>query len=176
MLNEIFIKYREMVKNGNIFDEIYGKSSENCNKDVEFLKLQNILSLKATSWIAMVTHSKDLIGNEKFDEYENILKIYKQYEKNHQFFEFLGNDIDAGFRLAKEAYDGRHIISFELAYLLADQTEHMKNIYIITINEQILKIAQNYPTSCNTSSKSIPSRIKIYNFVTFSFRIACCRC
>lgn len=132
MLNEIFIKYREMVKSGNIFDEIYGKSSENCNKDVEFLKLQNILSLKATSWIAMVTHSKDLIGNEKFDEYENILKIYKQSEKNHQFFEFLGNDIDAGFRLAKEAYDGRHIISFELAYLLADQTEHMKNIYIIT--------------------------------------------
>ena len=30
---------------------------------------------------------------------------------------------------------------------------------IVSINEQILKIAQNYPTSFNTSFKAIPFRI-----------------
>ncbi len=134
LLDEIFVEYLNKVKSGEIFDMIFGKKEMNQN-EIKLMKLQNVLSLKATSWIAIVTHSPDMISSEKFDEYENVLTIYKQNQKKHQFFEFLGNDIDAGFRLAKEAYDGRHIISFELAYLLSTQSRHMKNLHIITYKQ-----------------------------------------
>ena len=98
------------------------------------MKLQNILSLKAAAWIAAVSNIGDIDENEipeENPELENIFEKYQSHE-GYEIYEFLGNDIDAGFRIAKYALDGKFVISFELAYLISQITESVPYLHIIT--------------------------------------------
>lgn len=94
--------------------------------DKSLMKMQNIISLKAAAWIAIVGE-----GIKKLEQYDNLLERYK-LRVGYGVIEFLGNDIDAGFRLKKETQDRRLVISFELAYILAKDTEYLNNLNIIT--------------------------------------------
>lgn len=102
------------------------------DEDYNLMKLQNILSLKATAWIAAISNVGD-INNDVILE-EDIDNIFEKYQSQngHQIFEFLGNDIDTGFRVAQQSQDGRLAISFELAYLISRETESLSCLHIIT--------------------------------------------
>lgn len=110
------------LKNGTFFDDIKDFSS----KEISLMKLQNILSLKAAEWIALVSK----IGSDH-NYTENIFEIY-DIEPRNRFYEFLGNDIDAGFRIKKHTNDGRLVLSYELAVLLSQFTENLRKLNIIT--------------------------------------------
>lgn len=125
-INKIFnimISTIYKLKSGRFFT-----SDQSCN----FKKPQSILSLKTTAWIAAV---KDVgeISNDVIlsDDTYNIFECYDSQE-GHKIYEFLGNDIDTGFRIAKETLDGRMVLSYELAYLLSQETQGLSNLHIIT--------------------------------------------
>lgn len=101
-------------------------------EDIKLMKLQNILSLKLTAWIAVVNDIGDISDKKILQEdTDNIFEHYKPQE-GHEVFEFLGNDIDAGFRIATQTQEGRMVLSYELAYLLGQQAECLSHLHIIT--------------------------------------------
>lgn len=122
LIFDVLIKTIKDLKTGNFFDNMDNFNS----REVNLMKVQNILSLKAAVWIATV--SKFQSSTEKA---ENIFEEY-ELEKQNKFYEFLGNDIDAGFRIAKYTSDSRLVVSFELAALLARRTESLQNLTIVT--------------------------------------------
>lgn len=122
---EILNQTVSQLKTGTFFED-----QELRGLDQNLLKMQNIISLKAAAWIA-------IIGEEiKPEKYDNLMKRFKLQE-GYEIFEFLGNDIDTGFRIKENTQDKRLVISYELAYILSKNTDYLKNINIITINEQI---------------------------------------
>lgn len=114
------------ILNGNFFIALAGLDEI----EIEAMRRQNVLSLKGAAWIARVSRGE--IKTERFVE-----NIYYEYDlgERRKIFEFLGNDIDAGFRIAKQTCNRRLVISFELAYLLAKRTECLELIHIITYKE-----------------------------------------
>lgn len=121
---DILCKTKEYLSSGEIF--------KNCKSeiDIEVMKMQNILSVKGTSWLAIVAN--DI--NAKCSNVENAYLHYNSFEsiKNPGFFEFLGKDIDAGFRISKETRDRRLVLSFELAYILKMKTDYLSKLNLIT--------------------------------------------
>ena len=99
---------------------------------------------------------------QQIERYDNLLERYKLRE-GYGLIEFLGNDIDAGFRIKKETENRRMVISFELAYILAKDTDYLKNIHIITY-KTLRGIWQNrlYPIT-------IPNMLKTYSLRTVFF-------
>ncbi|MCI8826088.1 MAG: hypothetical protein HFH63_09470 [Lachnospiraceae bacterium] len=119
---KILITTIKDLKKGALFDNDDSLSQ----REVELMKRQNILSLKAAAWIALVSKFSD---GARFAE--NIFEEYDLDGKN-KFYEFLGNDIDAGFRICKYTADRRLAISMELAVLLARKSNEVKKLNIIT--------------------------------------------
>ncbi len=119
---KIMLEIIEELKKGNFFK----------SDDRNLMKLQNILSLKAAAWIAVVNN----VGNIEDDkislqEGDNIFEKYQSQDGN-SIFEFLGNDIDTGFRVASQTQEGRLALSYELAYLISQKTQDASYLYIIT--------------------------------------------
>lgn len=111
------------LKNGEFF-----KRDNNFN----LMKLQNILSLKTAAWIAAVNNLGDISDEEVgMEAGDNIFERYHSRE-GYEIFEFLGNDIDTGFRIATQVQDGRMVLSFELAYIVSQKTESLSFLHIIT--------------------------------------------
>lgn len=80
----------------------------------------NLLSLKAAAWIAYVTGGKDIF-TKKFPQFCNIcVNYYMNFKSTGRVIEFLGNDVDIGFRIKAQAFKGELLISFELARLLIE--------------------------------------------------------
>ena len=119
--------YCNIIKNGKIFEGI------RCFTDVviDLMKLQDIISLQSCAWLAVVTDRKKLLDKESPKYVENVFEVIEE-NQNNKFYEFIGIDIDTGFRLAKQTRSGRLTVSFELAYILAEQKEYAKKLKIIT--------------------------------------------
>ncbi len=101
-------------------------------EDFNLMKLQNILSLKTSAWIAAVNNIGNIDGRKiHLEEIDNIFERY-QSQEGYEIFEFLGNDIDAGFRISKQTQEGRMVLSYELAYLVSQKTERLSYLHIIT--------------------------------------------
>lgn len=97
------------LKSGKFFDSLEDQSVQ--QEEINILKNQNTLSVKATAWIAVV--------NDKIKSpFDNIAFDYSASSHNQSISEFLGKDIDAGFRLKEHTQDRRLCISVELAYFL----------------------------------------------------------
>lgn len=122
---KILIKNIKYIKSGKLFDEL----AEDKN-NVTLMKQQNVISLQGAAWIAVVT--KDIEHGE-FDckDSENIFKCY-ECNPGRSVYEFVGADIDTGFRLKKMTQERRLVISFELAYLLSRNSEQIQNINVIS--------------------------------------------
>lgn len=98
----------------------------------ELKEQKNDLSLKAAAWIAVVEDIGYIDdGNSTKNCCDNIFERYKSKE-GYEIFEFLGNDIDTGFRVASQTQDGRLALSFELAYLISQRTDTLSYLHIIT--------------------------------------------
>lgn len=142
---EILNNMVSQLKKGIFFDNLDINPSEK-----ELMKMQNIISLKASAWIAIIGEKI-----KKLEQYDNLLERFK-LQDGYGIFEFLGNDIDAGFRIKQNTEDRRLIISYELAYILSRNTDYLKNIYIITY-KRLKGIWQNrlYPIIWYHNSKYV---------------------
>lgn len=94
------------------------------------MKLQNVVSVQATAWIAPVADRKKIDETKKRLYAENIFEIFEESKKNH-FYEFIGHDIDAGFRLTKQTRERQLTLSFELAYMLSEREEFSARMQIV---------------------------------------------
>ncbi|MYL39055.1 NUDIX domain-containing protein [Halobacillus litoralis] len=89
-----------------------------------FPNSKGILDLKGTLWTAVVSHIpshslKDSPGKivaPSGDIESNIVFSYKLLDS--MYFDFLGPDIDLGFRIASYSEKGKLVISADLAYIL----------------------------------------------------------
>lgn len=124
---EILIHFCHNLETGVSFDEIEGFSET----VIDLMKRQDIISLQASAWIAAVTDKNDIKEKRRTQYVENIFEVIEE-SKNNRFYEFIGLDIDAGFRLSKNTRERRLAVSFELAYILAKQEEFRERLYIIT--------------------------------------------
>lgn len=130
-IDQIFSIFNGMIndiKSGTIFKKILPNFSDDEHK---LMKLQNIMSLKGAAWLAPVKYIGQANVGIINKEYENVSVLYNASNK-YNIFEFLGNDIDTGFRISKKTCDRRFVISFELAYILSKRTEYLSNLFIIT--------------------------------------------
>lgn len=100
------------IRNGKFFESI--KNQKLTYADIKLLRVHSPLSIKTAMWVASV--------NDKYENEYDCIKVnyayYDSYNKQSTL-EFLGSDIDAGFRLKQYTQDRRVVISFELACLLA---------------------------------------------------------
>lgn len=118
---EILNSMVTQLKKGFLFDALMFEI-----KEKEVMKVQNIISLKAAAWIAIIGEHLN-----KLELFDNILERYRLQE-GYGVFEFLGNDIDAGFRIKEKTHNRRLSISYELAYLLSKKKDYLNNLHIIT--------------------------------------------
>ncbi len=109
------------LKNSNFYDIIEDQSIQ-CN-DIFNLKTQDILSIKSTAWIAAI--------NKKIESpYDNTYCDYISNTNDNPIRDFVGKDIDAGFRVKGYTQSKRLAVSFELAYLLM-KYKKTNNLYLI---------------------------------------------
>lgn len=115
IIYDILTTYCEKIEDGTLFEDIDGIS----DVVTELVKLQDVVSLQSTAWIANVTDKKSIMRNKLKNKY--VENVFEEIEENprYKFYEFMGIDIDIGFRLSKETRAGRLTLSFELAYLMA---------------------------------------------------------
>lgn len=107
------------LKCGEFFKSI--KNQKLKDKDIQQLSFHSPLSLKSTAWIAAVNTQYE---NNFFD----CIKInYHPSANENSIQDFLGSDMDAGFRLKQYTQERRLAISFELAMLLLDFKKKEEN-------------------------------------------------
>lgn len=109
------------LKNGKFYDSLEGQILR--SNDIAILKSQDMLAIKSTAWIAAV--------NDRIESpYDNISFVYDATTNNQIIKEFIGKDIDAGFRLKEYTQDRRLAVSFEIAYFLKLSNES-KNLHVM---------------------------------------------
>lgn len=112
------------IKNGEILDGNFTDEERN------MFVAQNVLSLKAAAWIAPVHKTKNL--KIQTNKIHNLMYIYNHNgDEGLPTYEFQGNDIDTGFRIAKNTIQRRLTLSLELAYLLAKNQFIDNKIHIV---------------------------------------------
>lgn len=111
IIYDILTSFCSSIENGTLINS--------GNDTTDLAKIQDALSLQATAWIANVADKKALKNNRK--RIQCIDNVFEEIEEkpHYKFYEFIGVDIDTGFRLSKETRAGRLILNFELAYLMA---------------------------------------------------------
>ena len=101
------------------------------------------MSLKAAAWIGIVSDEDHYERDNKIPkEYKNLFYKYTvDEERRRKIFEFMGNDIDAGFRIKQFTYSRQLVLSFELAYLINKIISHeeSKNVELIHMGYKALK-------------------------------------
>lgn len=110
--------------NGSFFGEL---NEEYKKADIDAMRNDNMLAVQAAAWLAIILNGEKTF----FQTYDNVFKQYNINE-NQRINEFLGQDIDIGFRIKKETRDRRLAISVELAKILSDRTEYLSRLNIIT--------------------------------------------
>ncbi len=124
---DILISFCNSMDDGKFFEEISGLSLQS----VGLMKLQNVVSLQATAWIAAVTDRKRISELHEPICAENIYEVFEE-NRNNRFYEFIGQDIDAGFRISEQTREKRLALSFELACILSHQKQYTKRLHIVT--------------------------------------------
>lgn len=122
------------IRNGYLFSD----SNEGLDELIE----NNVLELKATSWIARVSEvnesedlNKNITGNICY-YYDNRINIVSSGEKREKYREYQGKDIDLGFRIASQNTIARKLsISVELAYILAENENVNQKLHIVGYNK-----------------------------------------
>lgn len=97
--------------------------------DIEFIEeyLKSYLSIKSAAWISVVSGS-----SENALDFNDTIKFNYPTPKSEYNAptEYLGKDMDMGFRLKEYTRQGRLIVSFDIAYILA-QKENSNSLYIL---------------------------------------------
>lgn len=104
----------------DIFD-IQRKVSKKLNDSNDSIEKNASIDIKSTIWIAGVKTVQSQKNNEPFiitDKIYRNLKVNLSIAGSSTVIDFLGTDIDTGFRVAKYAYHNKVILSSDFAYLL----------------------------------------------------------
>ena len=112
------------LKNEKFFENI---DEDFSYKEIVWMKKSNILAVQSAVWLAIILNEDSSL----FLPYDNIFKKYR-ISDSQQINEFLGQDIDTGFRIKKETQDRRLVVSVEVAKILSDKTEYLSRLNIIT--------------------------------------------
>lgn len=123
-IREIFSITQEIsasLKKGTFFEGI--EDQEITKNEIYMLRVNNLLSIKSTAWLAAIN---TVIENP----YDNIKLEYTNCHNGCEILEYMGRDMDTGFRLKEYTQDRRLAISFEIAYLLL-KSEDSINLQII---------------------------------------------
>ena len=113
-----------VLKSGDFFEEFDDYFEY---KEKILMKCNSNISLQAASWIAIVTDNQQL----EIGKYDNVFVKYDLKDRQ-RIYEFLGQDIDTGFRIKKETQNRRLVVSMELACFLSERTEYLSRLHIIT--------------------------------------------
>lgn len=108
-----------------IIQEIDEKIEKNELSNVEEIYTKNSdIGLQGAAWLAMVSDETKDDKNSATRGCENVFIVYKNQESGNirRVYEFMGNDIDTGFRIKKFTKKGRLVIGFELAIILSEIT------------------------------------------------------
>ncbi|MBU3841761.1 MAG: hypothetical protein IAA47_01975 [Candidatus Fusobacterium pullicola] len=103
-------------------DILNEKIKLNCFDTNYRYKYPELISLKATAWLAIVSENDREAQNVKY-------KV--GYMTNDKRLEFQGYDIDIGFRVAEYTRNRRFALSFELAYLISKYERYKDNLKFI---------------------------------------------
>jgi len=130
-IGDEIIFFKEIISTGDLFEVIPGASEVLTSTLEQLGDLYNEnfkpLSLKGTIWCAPVTVCKgEELKNLKMEGVRNIA-LDVVYENEVSLRDFMGPDIDIGFRISKYAEKEKLVISADLAYLLL-KTNPPKNI------------------------------------------------
>ena len=106
------------IHTGKFFETLEEQSLQ--SREIAVLKNQDVLSVKAAAWIATINQK---IGTP----YDTIQIVYPSDASNMPIVEYLGRDMDVGFRLKAYTQRRRLVVSFELAYLLNEWGGEQKN-------------------------------------------------
>ncbi|MED4990109.1 hypothetical protein ETC01_00715 [Geobacillus sp. NFOSA3] len=111
---------------------------------------KGFLYLKGVIWVASVSYIRahDLNKKEQHSDSQSIVQkeektkniIFPFILENSPSYDFLGPDIDLGFRISKFSEKGKLVISADLAYLLYKNRVEIENMYPDYNIEQYLKI------------------------------------
>ena len=123
----ILTEFCDDIESGSFFEKIENFS----NSMIHLMKIENIISLQACAWIAAVKDKNEIKDRENPGYIENMFEIIEE-SKNIKFYEFIGVDIDTGFRLAEQTREKRLVLSFELAYILSKRSEFRQRLKIVT--------------------------------------------
>lgn len=115
------------IKNGIDSKELF-KVVNNNEIEKNRVDCQSVLGIQAAAWLAIVRTG----DCREVKPYENVLWKYTLDSPQEEIKDFLGVDIDIGFRLKKETDERRFVISVELATILSKSTYYLKNLNIIT--------------------------------------------
>lgn len=116
---EITQRVVNSLKDGTFFKGIENQNLKSL--DIQKLSIQTPLSVKTAMWVAAI--------NQKCKNTFDCIEVhYSASSTNQSILEFLGSDIDAGFRLKQYTQDRRVVISFELACLLGEDEYTKLNI------------------------------------------------
>ena len=115
------------VRNGNFSEKSEEQDKDNKN-DTMRKQSGKMLAVQAAAWLAIIISNND---KSYLEPYENIFTKY-YINENQQINEFLGPDIDTGFRIKKETQNRRLVVSIELAKILSERTEYLSRLHIIT--------------------------------------------
>lgn len=104
----------------------------------KFEESRGLLGIKATIWCAQITQFREDTDTKKRQNYLLEKRRINSYDNSDTppavVYDFLGPDIDAGFRLAKQcARKNQVVVSAELSYLI------MSHIIKLTEEEQVLE-------------------------------------
>lgn len=140
------------VRNGKFFSNLETPPDEN----ITVLQPRNTLSVKASAWIGVI--------NRKFKSpYDNILHYYDaQPNTINKIPDYLGRDIDTGFRIKQHTQDRRLCISLELAHflLVKGQAAHLQIMDYVRLkgiwSEQLYPIIWYYNSDLNCNIDHVP--------------------
>ncbi|RHS91036.1 hypothetical protein [Clostridium sp. AM42-4] len=132
----ILVNFNLQLHSGHFFETLGNEDEKSEQTDepdcvkkekINFLAVHGSIAVQAAAWIAIVKNGDE----EKIQPFDNIFKRYN-INDNQQINEFLGQDIDTGFRIKKETQDRRLVVSVELAKLLSDRTAYLSRLNIVT--------------------------------------------
>lgn len=121
-IGDEIIFFKEIITSGDLFEVIPGASKVLTSTLVHLDNLYNEdfkpLSLKGTIWCAPITVCEgEEWTNRDMTEFRNIA-LDVVYENEVSLRDFIGPDIDIGFRISKYAGKEKLVISADFAYLL----------------------------------------------------------
>lgn len=111
---------------GSFLQELQDKYSDNIKFSNQYIN--EYLSVKSAAWITIINGD-----SERATEYNDTVKFeYQSTKKGEQPpIEYLGQDMDMGFRLKNYTRQGRLVISFDIAYILSKSEKCSKNLHVL---------------------------------------------